>query len=125
MLPEITNENTVIMIWNADSGWSNAVMDSLHKFFSPRTYPCSLCQITHGTMGPKPDWNKFLKNWDYEVYFLHRDEFLNAQLKVDTLDLKFPTILQFRGGIWRELLSAEQLKQLSSLEELKVVLQNQ
>jgi hypothetical protein len=124
MLPDNPLENTVLMIWNADSGWRNALMDSLHKFISPGTYPCSLCKITHGATGPKPDWNKFLKEWNYEVYCLHRDEFLTLPLKVDSLNFNFPAVLQFRKGKWHEILSASQLKRLTSLEELKILLQN-
>jgi hypothetical protein len=124
MLPDHPLENTVLMIWNADSGWRNAVMDSLHKFISPGTYPCSLCKITHGVTGPKEDWNTFLKDWNYEVYFLHRDEFLDLDLKVNPSDLKLPAVLQFRCGTWWQILSAVQLKRLTGLEELKVLLQN-
>ena len=122
MLPKIPQVNSLLMIWNAKSGWQNALLDSLHKIISPDTYPCSLCKITYGLVGSKPEWQEFLKGWNREVYFLHRDEFRALRWGNDFLDLQFPAVLQFREGKWVKLLSADQLGALGSLEELQLLL---
>ena len=37
----------LIFIYNADSGLFNTVTDIAHKIFSPETYSCNLCALTH------------------------------------------------------------------------------
>lgn len=67
---------TLIFVYNADTGLFNTVTDIAHKIFSPLTYPCSLCAITHSTLGMKEEWKNFIEELKMHVVFLHRDEFL-------------------------------------------------
>jgi hypothetical protein len=39
---------SLLFVYNADSGVFNLVTDIAHKIFSPQTYACQLCCITHG-----------------------------------------------------------------------------
>jgi hypothetical protein len=71
---------TLIFVYNADTGLFNTVADIAHKIFSPETYPCSLCAITHTSLGMKEEWKKFIEELKMPVVFLHRDEFLEAEL---------------------------------------------
>jgi len=66
----------LILVYNADSGLASALFDSAHKLFSPGTYQCSLCALTHGLAGPKREWSEFLRTLPEPPEFLHRDEFL-------------------------------------------------
>lgn len=50
------------------------VKDWLHKAFRPSTYPCSLCNITHGLNGPLPEWNDFLSKSGLVIETCYLDE---------------------------------------------------
>ncbi len=41
----------LVFVYNANSGLLNALLDMGHKVVSPRTYPCSLCALTYGSLG--------------------------------------------------------------------------
>lgn len=66
----------LIFVYNADSGKWNAYMDMMHKVFSPKTYPCSLCAITYGIFSIKKEWQEFINNFPVNMKFLHRNEWL-------------------------------------------------
>lgn len=80
----------LIFIYNADSGLVNTVKDIGHKLFSPQTYDCLLCSLTHGTFRENPEWKTFREHAESEMVFLHRDEF-EQQYKVK---MEYPVILQ-------------------------------
>jgi len=65
----------LIFIYNADSGFRNAIIDGAHKIISPGTYECQLCEITFGAFKEREVWKKFRKETEIEMEFLHRDEF--------------------------------------------------
>lgn len=70
----------MLFVYNANAGYWNGVMDSLHKVFSPKSYPCSLCGITYGLRKINPDWDEFIKT-ELEAakpVFLHKDEWQEA-----------------------------------------------
>ena len=71
----------LLFVYNADAGLANALLDTAHKIFSPRTYACSLCGITYGLTSMRPEWKEFLQSLPVETRFLHRDEFLQQYPK--------------------------------------------
>ncbi len=84
--------NTLLFVYNADSGMFNTLSDMAHKVFSPRTYSCNLCALTHSTFSMRDEWKSFIESLGVELEFLHRDEFK----KLDDGD-------GGRGGVEREL----------------------
>ena len=62
-------------MYNADSGFFNTLADIGHKIFSPNTYECSLCMITHSYFSEYSDWQNFIKNLKINSIFLHRNQF--------------------------------------------------
>ena len=60
-------EHALLFVWNADSGWQHALMDSLRKVLRPESGSCDLCRLTYGVAGPRAAWNRFLKEWDRPV----------------------------------------------------------
>ena len=54
----------LVFVYNADSGLFNAVSDAAHKIFSPRTYQCNLCALTHSAIGMRREWKQFLDSLD-------------------------------------------------------------
>lgn len=65
----------LIFIYNADSGMFNTLSDMAHKLFSPQTYACDLCRITHGVFTEREEWRAFIESLPISCAFMHRDEF--------------------------------------------------
>lgn len=71
----LLNTDKLIFVYNADSGVFNLFADMAHKFFSPDTYNCRLCMLTHGHLGMQDRWKEYLATLAAQLIFLHRDEF--------------------------------------------------
>jgi hypothetical protein len=78
----------LIFVYNADSGFLNALGDFAHKIVRPSTYACNLCAVTFGNLGMKMEWKQFVNNLDLDVEFLHKDEFREKYKK----DGEFPSV---------------------------------
>ena len=106
----------LVFVYNADSGIFNALMDSLHKIFSPSTYDCNLCAITYSAVRMKREWKSFIDGLPVPVHFLHKDE-LKKQFNRD--DLSLPSVLVLRENSLEVLIEAREINQVWSLEQLK------
>ena len=108
----------LIFVYNADSGKANAVLDSLHKIVSPGTYDCKLCELTFGVFAEKSEWKKFRKESQYDMVFLHRDEFERQYRSKWLPKYDFPIVLDASEGNLEILISKEELEEFSRTEEL-------
>lgn len=81
---------TLLLVYNADGGWLNALRDAVHKLARPETYPCSLCALTYGAVSMRSEWQAFLDQLGLPVQFLYRDEFRSD---LDSRGLALPVIL--------------------------------
>lgn len=102
-------------MYNADSGLLNAVIDSLHKVFSPATYNCALCALTYSAVRMKKEWKSFIGDLPVSAEFLHRDE---LKIKYPQSDIALPSVLTDDGNSIQVLVGAEEMNQLKSLEQL-------
>ncbi|MEB1809225.1 MAG: hypothetical protein LPK26_18365 [Bacillaceae bacterium] len=64
----------LIFVYHAKSGLWNGVLDSIHKWTSPETYPCHLCAITYGTVSMKRKWKEYIQSLPLPVMFYHLDD---------------------------------------------------
>jgi len=71
----LNRHNPLVFVYNADSGLFNTMADIGHKLFSPATYACDLCAITHGLLSERAEWCRFIESLDAPCEFLHRDQF--------------------------------------------------
>jgi hypothetical protein len=108
-------KNTLIFVYNADSGLFNTMADIAHKMLSPSTYSCHLCAITHGLLSEKKEWRAFIEQLGVAVEFLHRDEFINQYKQ--TLD-SYPVILQRQGQAIRPLISSCEINACQTIADL-------
>ena len=69
------NKKKLIFVYNAKGGKWNYILDTAHKYASPSTYDCNLCQITHDLKMRKP-WKDYVDRSPHELIFLHLEEFL-------------------------------------------------
>ena len=105
----------LIFVYNSDSGFFNTAGDIAHKIFSPSTYTCRLCDLTHGYFNMTNEWKEFIKKIDIKCEFLHRDEFINQH---GNLTLEFPAILKEVDGNISVFISMEEIQNIHSLKDL-------
>lgn len=74
----VSSAPQLLFVYNADSGVFNLFADIGHKIFSPETYSCSLCALTHGYLQERGQWRSFIDGLACRCDFLHRDEFRAA-----------------------------------------------
>lgn len=111
----------LIFVYNADSGMFNTLTDIAHKIFSPQTYACNLCAISHSYFSERDEWKQFINELNAECEFLHRDEFLT---KYHSGDKNFPVIYELNGNQLELKLSPEDINRCHSMDELKAAIKN-
>ncbi len=109
----------LIFVYNAKSGAVNGLIDIGHKIISPQTYSCSLCALTHGNFSEKKEWKNIRENSGIEMEFLHKDEFLETY----KLEAELPAVFISDCSV-KQLISAKELNNLSSLNSLIELVNN-
>jgi len=107
---------TIVFVYNADSGLFNTLGDIAHKLFSPKTYSCNLCAITHTPLGMKDEWKEYLDSLQVEKIFLHADE-LKKEYGIKNVAL--PAIFLKEGDGLKIWIKASEINRCSSMDELK------
>ncbi|MEC9487851.1 MAG: GTPase [Prosthecochloris sp.] len=103
----------LVFVYNADSGPVSGLFDIGHKLFSPETYQCGLCSLTHDTFSEKEAWKEFREKTDIEMEFLHRDEF---EKKYEA-SYDYPVVLRSNGHL-DILLSKKDIDAIEDVREL-------
>lgn len=105
----------LVLVYNADAGLFNTLADIGHKVVSPATYPCVLCELTHGYFAMRRTWAIFAESLAMPVTYLHRDQF--RSLFPDDAE-SLPAVFRVAGGDWRRLLDRDALRGYRSVAEL-------
>jgi hypothetical protein len=106
----------LILVYNADSGWLNAVKDAVWKVVRPATYPCSLCALTYGWVAMHRRWRRFLDGLAMAKVFHHKDDFAAAYPHIQ---VALPAILLAEEGAPPQVLvTAAELDALADLPAL-------
>lgn len=106
----------LIIVYNADTGWLNALKEMVLKIVAPASYPCSLCALTYGWVSMRRKWRCFLGRLPYTKVFHHRDDFTVA---FPELNVALPAILLVEGRPRPQVLvSANELDALDNLDAL-------
>lgn len=106
----------LIFVYNADSGVFNTLTDIAHKIFSPTTYECNLCNLTHGYFKSHDEWVNFLKDLDADIVFLHRDEFVSRYKNHAEID--YPAIFVNDNDDLKLWIDKEVIDQMTTTHEL-------
>ena len=109
----------LVFVYNADSGMFNTLTDIVHKVFSPQTYECNLCAISHSYLSERSEWKEFIEELGVECEFIHRDEFLK---KYSSEENNFPVIFELNNGELKLALSAEKINSCKSMGDLKIAI---
>jgi hypothetical protein len=111
----------LVFVYNAESGLFNTLADAAHKIFSPRTYPCNLCALTHSAVGMRKEWREFLDGLDAAPEFLHADE---LEERYGVVGLALPAIFRREGGDVEVLADADSINACVTMDDLKRLLLN-
>jgi hypothetical protein len=106
----------LVFVYNADSGVFNTLTDAAHKIFSPRTYACNLCALTHTAFRVRGEWKRFLEGLGRPLEFLHADE---LRSRYGLRDVPLPAAFEKDGASLRVAVSADEINACGTLEELK------
>ena len=109
------SQQRLLFVYNADSGLFNTLGDIGHKIFSPQTYSCNLCAISHGYLSEKKEWRQFIESLPVSCEFLHRDEFLQIYPDICS-DL--PAVFRLEKEAIDQCLDAESINHCHSVEAL-------
>jgi hypothetical protein len=112
----------IIFVYNADSGVFNLLSDIAHKMFSPQTYACNLCAITHSNFGMKKEWKDYLDSLPNPLEFLHADEFKN---KYQSEKVSLPAIFIEENGSLKKIADAGRINESKSIADLKSIINNE
>lgn len=115
------NPALLIFVYNADSGMFNTLADIGHKIFSPGSYSCALCAITHGYFQERKEWRHFIESLPMPCQFMHRDEF---HRKYPEQQEQLPAIFRVQGETLRVCINAKQLETCDNMKLLKQLIVN-
>ncbi len=110
----------LVIVYNADSGFVNTLLDIGHKIVSPQTYSCNLCAITHSTFKVRDEWKQFVAQLDFPVEFLHRDELSE---RYGLRDIPLPAIFLKTASGLQPCIGREEINGCHSLMELEQLVQ--
>lgn len=113
--------NTLVFVYNADSGFFNTLADIGHKIVSPGTYECKLCALTHDVFAVKKVWQGFVASHPGVAWrFYHRDEF--NRVYPDVGEALPAVFLETDDGI-RTIISKGQLEALEDVQGLMALVE--
>ena len=115
-------KTTLLFVYNADSGIFNTLSDIAHKMFSPDTYECNLCAITHSHFSMRSEWGDYLETLNTNLEFLHRDELIKQYGKQNTT---LPAIFFVGDNKKLELaVDSDKINQCKTINDLQKVIQS-
>jgi hypothetical protein len=109
----------LVFVYNAKAGVFNALADAAHKIFSPRTYRCNLCALTHSAVGMRKEWREFLDGLDAAPEFLHADE---LEQRYGAAGLSLPAIFRREDREIEVLVDADSINGCKTMDDLKRLL---
>lgn len=111
---------TLLFVYNADSGFFNLAADIARKIFSPQTYDCNLCAITHDAFAMKNEWRQYLDALDEPPEFLHADEFRTRYPSENARQL--PAVFKRENDKLELLISPDEINSCRTALDLKQII---
>ena len=108
---------TLVFVYNGDSGLINGLMHLMHKTVSPETYECQLCEIVYDGVRQSKDWKNFIHELNIQAEYFHRDTFIKAY---GNLEADLPAIFFKTTNESLELvISASDFESIKTMEQLQ------
>ena len=112
----LKNQNELIFVYNANSGFVNGMIDYTHKIISPETYSCNLCALTYNNFGKVDQWKSFVENIGIPMHFKYKNNFHTISPEIG--DVALPVLVLKQKDNFSILIQAEQINQCKTLNEL-------
>jgi len=108
----------LIFVYNANTDAVSAITDYAHKVFSPSTYRCDLCALTHRNLGQRSAWKEFKRATNATMEFWYIKQFE----KEFHMSPEYPIIYERRNGELTPVMGRYKLAEIKHVEELIEVL---
>lgn len=109
----------LVFIYNADSGLVNLLKDAWHKFSDAATYPCRLCDLSWGWLGPYRAWRQYLGQLGLKSAFIYRDQYRQRYVQGNgECAEELPAIFIARNGTLHCICPAHVINQCKDLPAL-------
>ena len=105
-MPEPRAVERLIMVYNADSGFLNAMAESARKLLGGGG--CTLCSLTHGLAGERQEWQECREELGLSVDHVHRDELEGSLARA--VGRQIPAVVAQTGEGYEILLSPDELR---------------
>ena len=105
----------LIFVYNANSGTINSLIDSAHKWVSPKTYNCKLCALTFGILKEEKTWRAFRNSSEIKMDFYHKDEF---EVAFGANRFNYPVVLKLKDDTLESLIDTNTLSTIESSKDL-------
>ena len=109
---------SLIFIYNANSGKINALLDTAHKIFSPDTYECNLCALTFNSFSENKLWKSFRETSSIKMDFLHTDEFKKEYASKFGYKFTYPIVLLNNNEELEVFISTETINTVKTTKDL-------
>ncbi|MDL5513148.1 GTPase [Arenibacter sp. M-2] len=113
----------LVFVYNANSGYGNALLDSIHKTLDPNSYDCKLCAITYGFFSENKKWKEFRRHAGVDMEFLHRDEFKKRYSQEKQNKEAFPQVFFLKAGKLTGFIRKAEINAMESQEDLILTVQ--
>ena len=104
----------LVFVYNANTDPVSALTDYAHKVFSPSTYKCDLCALTHHNLGQRSAWKSFKKSTGVEMEFWYIRQFE----KEFGISPEYPVVFESRNGELLSVLDKYSLAKFENVQEL-------
>ena len=91
------------------------MIDTLHKYLSPKTYECNLCQITYDLKMRKA-WKNYIEESPHDFKFLHLEELSDFGLEGYINEL--PICLEKLNGKYKVIINKNEMNAFQDEHEL-------
>ena len=102
----MTSQREFIFVYNAKGGKLNYILDTIHKYVSPNTYDCNLCQITYD-LKMKKAWKDFIHKTPHIFKFLHLEEL--REFGLERYENQLPICVEKIGNEFELLINKDEM----------------
>ena len=104
----------LIFVYNAHTDPLSVMADYMHKVFSPKTYKCELCALTHHNFGKRSGWAQFIKQADFEMDFMY----IKGFEKKYGSQFTYPIVLELRDDDLHRVIEKSKIAEFRTIDNL-------
>ena len=107
----MSKNKNIFFIYNAKGGKWNYIIDTIHKYASPKTYECNLCQITYD-LKMRKSWREYIEKSPHQFNFLHSEDM--SRFGLMNYEEQLPICLEKIDKKYKILITKEEMNEFKS-----------